>query len=221
MESDVKSNALTFLHMSMLTSTSSDLNAHTSGTRLGSYLVEAGLITPAQVSVVLNDQQMQTDMRFGEVLVARGWIKAETVEFIMTRVVEPERRASHDRHLANSRAEALTESQKQTQPSQPYPSQAQRTPSAANRPTDRPNTQTARPHPQSSKVTPPPYPTTPPVVARARSLDGDFEFEIFDAIADTSSLGPDSLGSSKINGRRNDRKSLPSVAEDGGVNWAG
>ena len=72
---------------------SPDLNLTASRTRLGSYLIEAGLITPAQVSVVLNDQHMQTDMRFGEVLVARGWIKPETIDFIMTRVVEPERRA--------------------------------------------------------------------------------------------------------------------------------
>ena len=213
----------------MSTSASSDLNAQASSrTRLGSYLVEAGLITPAQVSVVLNDQQMETNMRFGEVLVARGWIKAETIEFIMTRVVEPERRAIRDRNLANS----LAESQKQTQPSpvrpsrtqhsQPYPPQTQKIPSSAvNRSTDRPTTPTARPPQQSSKVTPPPYPTTPPVVARARSLDGDFEFEIFDSLADTSSLDPNSSGASQTNVRRNDRKSLPSVSEDGGVKWAG
>ena len=211
------------------TPASSDLNAHaSSGTRLGSYLVEAGLITPAQVSVVLNDQKIETDMRFGDVLVARGWIKAETIEFIMTRVVEPERCAMHDRNLAESRANSLAESQKQTQPSQTrhsqtYPSQTKKTPSAAiNCSTDRPTTPTARPLQQASKMTPPPYPTTPPVVARARSLDGDFEFEIFDSLADTSCPDPDSLsGASKINGRRNDRKSLPSVSEDGGVNWAG
>ena len=197
-----------------MSTSASDLNAHASGTRLGSYLVEAGLITPAQVSVVLNDQHMQTDMRFGEVLVARGWIKHETVEFIMTRVVEPERRAIHDRNLA----EAIAESQKQTSPLQTSPSQTQQISSAAvNRPTDPPISMATRPLGQASKVTPPPYPTTPPVVARARSLDGDFEFEIFDALPDTSSL----TGASQTNARRNDRKSLPSVSEDGGVNWAG
>ena len=207
----------------MSTSASSNLNAHASGTRLGSYLVEAGLITPAQVLVVLNDQQIGSNMRFGEVLVARGWIKAETVEFIMTRVVEPERRAIHDRNLA----ESLTESQKQTQPSRAYPSQTrpsqtQQTPSAAvNRSTDRLSPAAARPTQQASKVAPPPYPTTPPVVARARSLDGDFEVEIFDSLADTSSLDPNSSGASQTNVRRNDRKSLPSVSEDGGVKWAG
>ena len=71
--------------------TSPDFNSNTSGTRLGGYLIEAGLITAAQVMVVLNDQQVGTDMLFGEVLVARGWVKLETIEFIMTRVVEPER----------------------------------------------------------------------------------------------------------------------------------
>lgn len=60
--------------------------------RLGSYLVEAGLITEAQVKVALNDQ-VATGMKFGEVLVTRGWVKQQTVEFIMRKVVAPERRA--------------------------------------------------------------------------------------------------------------------------------
>lgn len=60
--------------------------------RLGSYLLEAGLITPAQVNVALNDQKA-TGMRFGEVLVARGWLKEQTVEWVMKKVIVPERRA--------------------------------------------------------------------------------------------------------------------------------
>ena len=47
---------------------------------LGAYFVEAGLISPAQVQVVLNDQEM-TGLRFGEILVQRGWIKEKTVEY--------------------------------------------------------------------------------------------------------------------------------------------
>jgi hypothetical protein len=193
--------------------TSHDLNSNTYGTRLGGYLIEAGLITAAQVSVVLNDQQVGTDMRFGEVLVARGWIKLETIEFIMTRVVEPERRATHDRNLT----ESLPESQKQTPASQ-----AQKVPPYPVRPSaDYPTEILAAPPAQTPKPTPPPYPTTPPVIARARSLDGDFEFEIFDSLADTGSQSGASSGASKTSARRNDRKSLPSVSEDGGVNWAG
>jgi hypothetical protein len=50
--------------------------AHTSYSkkRLGGYLVEAGLLTPAQIDVALNDQKL-TGMRFGEILAARGWVK--------------------------------------------------------------------------------------------------------------------------------------------------
>lgn len=60
--------------------------------RLGSYLIEAGLINEAQVAVALNDQQA-TGMKFGEVLATRGWIKQQTVEYLMQKVILPERRA--------------------------------------------------------------------------------------------------------------------------------
>ena len=52
---------------------SSSLNAQ-QRKRLGGYLVEAGLLTPAQIDVALNDQKL-TGMRFGEILAARGWVK--------------------------------------------------------------------------------------------------------------------------------------------------
>ena len=58
--------------------------------RIGGYLVEAGLLTPAQVDVVLNDQK-KSGLRFGEILAARGWVKQETVEYFMEKVVLPER----------------------------------------------------------------------------------------------------------------------------------
>jgi len=60
--------------------------------RLGGYLIEAGLLTTDQVDVALNDQQA-TGMRFGEVLVARGWLKEQTVEWIVNRIAKPERQA--------------------------------------------------------------------------------------------------------------------------------
>lgn len=60
--------------------------------KIGSYLVDAGLLTADQINVALNDQQA-TGMRFGEIIVARGWLKEQTVEWIMAKVVEPERRA--------------------------------------------------------------------------------------------------------------------------------
>jgi hypothetical protein len=59
--------------------------------QLGGYLVEAGLLTHDQVSVILNDQQA-TGMRFGDIVVARGWLKEQTIEWIVAKVIEPERR---------------------------------------------------------------------------------------------------------------------------------
>jgi hypothetical protein len=59
--------------------------------RLGTYLEEAGLINRAQIEVALNDQQA-TGLRFGEVLAARGWVKQQTIEYLMKKVVIPERR---------------------------------------------------------------------------------------------------------------------------------
>jgi len=60
--------------------------------RLGGYLVDAGLLTPAQVSVALNDQKI-TGMRFGEILAARGWVKQQTIEYLMRKVIIPEQKA--------------------------------------------------------------------------------------------------------------------------------
>jgi hypothetical protein len=73
------------------------------GKRLGNYLVDAGLLTPSQIEVALADQQL-TGLRLGEVLVRRGWIKEETVEYFMKKVIEP------DRHDPAGQANAYLES---------------------------------------------------------------------------------------------------------------
>jgi len=65
--------------------------------RIGGYLVEAGLLTPSQVAVALNDQK-QTGMRFGEILAARGWVKQETIEYFMQQVILPEQQATQREH---------------------------------------------------------------------------------------------------------------------------
>ncbi|PZV16677.1 MAG: hypothetical protein DCF22_04810 [Leptolyngbya sp.] len=57
--------------------------------RIGGYLVDAGLLTPAQVNVVLDDQKVN-GLRFGEILAARGWVKQETIEYLMEKVILPE-----------------------------------------------------------------------------------------------------------------------------------
>jgi hypothetical protein len=58
--------------------------------RIGAYLVEAGLVSPAQIQVALNDQEI-TGLRLGEIVAAHGWVKQQTIEFLMNRVVLPER----------------------------------------------------------------------------------------------------------------------------------
>ncbi len=57
--------------------------------RIGGYLVDAGLLTPAQVTVVLDDQKVN-GLRFGEILAARGWVKQQTIEYLMEKVILPE-----------------------------------------------------------------------------------------------------------------------------------
>lgn len=74
---------------------------------LGAYLVEAGLLTDAQVGVALADQNV-TAMLFGEIVVARGWVKEQTIEFIMKKVVLPER----DPQAADGMQDCLTRRQR-------------------------------------------------------------------------------------------------------------
>lgn len=59
---------------------------------IGAYLVEAGLLSKAQVGVALADQQ-NIAMSFGEILVTRGWVKEQTIEYLMQKVIIPERLA--------------------------------------------------------------------------------------------------------------------------------
>lgn len=74
--------------------------------RLGGYLVEAGLLTPAQVDVALNDQK-STGMRFGEVLAARGWVKQQTIEYFMQKVILPEQQSGSRRSPGASEKDRL------------------------------------------------------------------------------------------------------------------
>ena len=55
--------------------------------RIGLVLLEAGLITPAQLEVALNNQQ-HFDYLIGEVIALHGWVKQETIEFFAERWFE-------------------------------------------------------------------------------------------------------------------------------------
>lgn len=48
---------------------------------IGTILQEADLITPPQLEVALRDQAYYEDMRLGEILALRGWIKQDTADF--------------------------------------------------------------------------------------------------------------------------------------------
>ncbi|MEM9137147.1 MAG: hypothetical protein AAGB01_07345 [Cyanobacteria bacterium P01_F01_bin.42] len=58
--------------------------------RIGSYLIDAGILTPDQVDVILADQR-HSDLKFGEIAVIRGWTTTETVEYLYSKVIKPER----------------------------------------------------------------------------------------------------------------------------------
>ncbi|MCC0176516.1 hypothetical protein I4641_05925 [Waterburya agarophytonicola K14] len=50
---------------------------------IGEILQEAGLITNPQLEVALRDQTYYQDMRLGEILAVRGWIKQNTADFFV------------------------------------------------------------------------------------------------------------------------------------------
>jgi hypothetical protein len=51
------------------------------GKLIGEVLQQAGLVSAAQVQVALQDQQEYKDLRLGEILVLRRWLKKETIDF--------------------------------------------------------------------------------------------------------------------------------------------
>ena len=60
------------------------------GKNLGHYLIEAGLLSPAHLEMALSEQRT-TGMRLGEVLVRKGWIEQQTIEYLMKKVIIPDR----------------------------------------------------------------------------------------------------------------------------------
>jgi hypothetical protein len=103
--------------------------------RLGNYLMEAGLLTESQINVALADQEI-TGMRLGEALVRRGWVKEETIEYLMKKVILPERQHTTEGDLGVSRnlVQALLKQIPNSAPTSqvpPSPSNGQRQPSPA------------------------------------------------------------------------------------------
>ncbi|BAW97008.1 hypothetical protein NIES970_19520 [[Synechococcus] sp. NIES-970] len=51
--------------------------------RLGELLENAGLISEAQLQTALFDQQIYSDLKFGEILALRGWVSQHTADFFV------------------------------------------------------------------------------------------------------------------------------------------
>ena len=69
---------------------------------IGSYLVEAGLLTQENIDAALAEQKVN-GMRLGEILVQQGWIKQQTIEYVMKKVIIPERVLAQRKHFISSR----------------------------------------------------------------------------------------------------------------------
>ncbi len=73
-----------------------------SNKRLGGYLVEAGLLTSEQLKIALQEQE-KTDKRLGEVVSNQGWVNQQTIEYLMEKVVLPDREAVLETALSLAR----------------------------------------------------------------------------------------------------------------------
>lgn len=58
---------------------------------LGVYLVEAGIITSDQVKIALDEQKLSPNQRLGEILASHGWVEQQTIEYLVDKVILPER----------------------------------------------------------------------------------------------------------------------------------
>jgi hypothetical protein len=61
----------------------SQLSKTSLGMPLGAILEEAALVSHAQIEVALRDQMYYSDLKLGEILALRGWIKQETADFFV------------------------------------------------------------------------------------------------------------------------------------------
>jgi hypothetical protein len=57
---------------------------------LGAYLVEAGLLTSEKLDLALIEQRT-TGKRLGDVVASNGWVSQQTIEYVIEKLVQPER----------------------------------------------------------------------------------------------------------------------------------
>ncbi len=90
---------------------------------LGLYLVEAGLITPTELEIALKEQKVR-GKQLGEILVTLGFIKRQTIEYFIEKVVLPEQqqfnKASANTDKSKSNLLAVVEQAYPTQAKKPH-----------------------------------------------------------------------------------------------------
>ncbi len=86
--------------------------------QLGLYLVEAGLITPTELDIALKEQKVR-GKKLEEILVMLGFIKRQTIEYFIEKVVLPEQqqlsKASANTNKSNNKNLAVAEQEYPTQ----------------------------------------------------------------------------------------------------------
>jgi hypothetical protein len=60
---------------------------------LGTYLIESGLLKYDKLNVALKEQQV-TGQRLGDIISSHGWVQSETIEYLVEKLVKPEREAA-------------------------------------------------------------------------------------------------------------------------------
>ncbi len=173
------------------------ISSLTSPKQIGGYLVEAGLLTHDQINVALNDQQA-TGMRFGEIIVARGWLKEQTVEWIVTKVIEPERQTVNSQPAGSSADSARTKRQAMAQVAAPSSSSASSS--------------------SSSSPVQPSQPAGRPPVRPSQSQPSSAEPQVAARITEAERMAQRAA----VRREAPIAKPLPSVGSpDGDVNWVG
>ena len=54
---------------------------------IGQYLKQAGLLTDEQIQIILEEQK-QTELKFGELAIAKGWLEQTTVDFFLQHLLK-------------------------------------------------------------------------------------------------------------------------------------
>ncbi len=86
---------------------------------LGMYLVEAGLVSQTQVETALQEQKY-SGKRLGEILASHGWVEQLTIEYLIEKVVLPERetfkKKLSEQHKTRNQTLSVPEQTNQSQP---------------------------------------------------------------------------------------------------------